>query len=121
VKAGFDVVPAQVVGEATNGQTPSSLEEAAALAARTRIEGAVLYVEIRRWESNGGTEPTAVIAGVVATLVDASSGQVLWTADRPPRPVRTPGVISLGDAYAVAAHTLMVEMLAPLTPGRSGS
>jgi hypothetical protein len=52
----------------------------------------------------------------VATLIDASSGRVLWSADHPPRPVRTPGVINLGDAYWLAAHKLMTDMLAPLTP-----
>ncbi|HVO27367.1 MAG TPA: hypothetical protein VMW56_27450 [Candidatus Margulisiibacteriota bacterium] len=120
-KAGFDVAAAPVTGEATNAQIPSSTDEAAAIAARRHMEGAVLYIEIRRWESSGGTEPTAVIAWIVATLIDAPNGQVLWTAEHPPRPVQTPGVISLGEAYAVAAHTLMAEMLAPLRPGRSAS
>jgi hypothetical protein len=115
-QTGFDMVTPQVVDGATKGHSSSSPEEAAKLAARQHLEGAVLYIEIRRWEPNGGSEPTFVIAWVVATLVDASTGRVLWTADHAPRPVQTAGVISLGDAYRVAAHTLMTQMLAPLTP-----
>lgn len=115
-QSGFDMVAPQIVDEATKSHTPSSLEGAAKLATRQHVDGAVLYIEIRRWEPNGGSEPTFVIAWVVATLVDASTGRVLWTADHAPRPVQTPGVISLGDAYRLAAHTLMTQMLAPLAP-----
>jgi len=111
VQRGFDVVAA-----ATDGQAPSDPADAARLAARNRSEGAALYIEIRRWEPNVGTEPTYVIASVALTLVEASTGRVLWSVDHPSRPVQTPGVINLGDAYSVAAHALMTEMLAPLTP-----
>ena len=116
VQHGFDVVDSQVVNAATNSETPSSAQEAATLAARNHIEGAVLYIEIRRWEPNVGTEPTFIIASVVATLVEPATGRILWTADHPSRPVQTPGIINLGAAYSVAAHTLMTEMLAPLVP-----
>ena len=115
VRHGFDVVPAQVVNAATVGQTPPSAEQAAAVAARHQIGGAVLYIDIRRWEADAGFHPTFIIASVTLTLVDVSSGRVLWTANHSSRPVQTPGVVVLGDAYSVAAHTLRAEMLAPLS------
>jgi len=120
VQQGFDVLDPQAVSVASDGQTPASAEEAAALAARSHIEGAVLYIEIRRWEPNVGTEPTFIIASVAATLVEPATGRVLWSGDHPSRPVQTPGIINLGDAYSVAAHTLMKEMLAPLVPEHPG-
>jgi len=116
VQRGFDVVDPQIVSTATNGQVPASAQDAAALAARNHIEGAVLYIEIRRWEPNVGTEPTFIIASVLLTLIEPATGRALWTADHPSRPVQTLGVINLGTAYSVAAHTLMTEMLAPLVP-----
>ena len=115
---GFEVMAPQVVEAVTNSQIPESAEDAAALAARHHIEDAVLYIEIRRWESNGGTEPTFIIAAVSATLIEPRSGRILWTSEHPSQPVPTPGIISLGSAYAVAAHTLMTKLLAPLAPER---
>lgn len=115
-RRGFDITPPQVVDAATAGQTLPSAEQAATVAARHQLEGAVLYIDIRRWEPDVPFHPAFVIASVALTLVDASSGRVLWTADHPSRPVPTPGVANLGDAYSVAAHRLMAEMLAPLAP-----
>jgi hypothetical protein len=115
---GFEVVAAQVVDAATNGQIPGSAEAAAGLAARNHVDGTVLYIEIRRWEPNVGAQPTFVIASVTATLIEPATGRVLWTGEHPSRPVQTPGIINLGDAYAVAAHLLMTELLAPLVPQR---
>jgi hypothetical protein len=120
-KSGFEVVAPAVVDAATAGQTPASAEAAAGMAAHNEIGGAVLYIEIRRWEPDVPFHPSFVIASVAMTLIDPSSGRVLWSADHPSRPVQTPGVINLGDAYAVAAQTLMTEMLAPLTPERPAS
>jgi hypothetical protein len=117
---GFEVVAQQVVDGATNGQTPASAQEAATLASRSHIDGAVLYIEIRRWEPNVGTEPTFIIASVAATLIEPATGRVLWIGEHPSRPVQTPGIINLGDAYAVAAHTLMTGLLAPLAPPPPG-
>jgi hypothetical protein len=117
---GFDIVAPEIVDAATAGQTPANAEQAATLAARHQIEGAVLYIDIRRWEPDAGFHPTFIIASVALTLVDVTSGRVLWSADHPSRPVPTPGVVVLGEAYSIAAHTLITEMLAPLVPKRSG-
>jgi hypothetical protein len=113
---GFAVVAPQTVAAAANGQTPASAADAAALARRSGIAAAVLYIEIRRWEPNVGTEPTFIIASVGATLIDPANGHVLWTGEHPSRPVQTPGIVNLGDAYAVAARTLTAQLLAPLAP-----
>jgi hypothetical protein len=113
---GFEVVAPQLVDAATSGKTPASARDAAALAVRAGIEAAVLYIEIRRFEPNAGTEPTFIIASIAATLIEPATGHVLWTGEHPSRPVQTPGIINLGDAYAVAARTVMRELLAPLAP-----
>ncbi len=118
VQRGFEVVAPQVVDAAVNGQVPASAADAAALAARNHIEGAVLYIEIHRWESSGGTEPAFIIASITAMLIEPGTGRVLWTGVHPSQPVPTPGIINLGDAYAVAAHTVIIELLAPLVPER---
>jgi len=118
---GFEVVVPPVLDASSSAPVPANAQEAATLAARNHLEGAVLYIEIRRWEANVGTEPTFIIAAVNATLIEATTGHVLWTGEHPPRPVQTPGIINLGDAYAVAAHTLMAELLAPLAPTPPGT
>ena len=110
---GVTVLPTPV-DTAGGGRTPSSAQDAAALAVAEHVDGLAVYIEIRRWEADGPYHPTFVIASVTVALVDPSSGRVVWSANHASRPVPTPGVISLGDAYAVAAHTLMKEMLAPL-------
>jgi len=120
-RSGFDIVPPDVVDRATSGHATSSAQEAAAVAARQQLDGAVLFIDIRRWEADASYHPTFVIASVSATLVDPPTGRVLWTADRPSRPVQTPGVITVGDAYALAARVVMEELLAGLGPVRPAS
>lgn len=120
VQRGFDVVAPELVTAATT-EAPSSAENAASVAMRNHIDGAVLYIEIRRWEPDVPYKPTGIIVAVAVTLIDPVTGHVLWTADHPLRPVQTPGVINLGDAYSVAARTVMTELLAPLSPQRFGS
>ena len=113
VARGVTILPAPL--DPVRGvRTPSSAQDAATLAAGQRLDGLACYIEIRRWEADASYHPTFVIASVMVALVDPSTGQVVWSANHPSRPVPTPGVVSLGDAYAVAAHTLMMEMLAPL-------
>lgn len=118
---GINMTPRELVDAATAVQPPSSVQDAAAAAARNHFEGTVMYIEIKRWEADVPYHPTFVIASVTVTLVDPSTGRVIWTADHPSRPVPTPGIISLGDAYSVAAHTLVTEMLAPLVAERAAS
>jgi hypothetical protein len=120
-RRGFEVVRPQLVDAATAGQSIVSVAEAAQAATRAGLDAAVLFIEIRRWEPDVPLRPEFVIASVAVTLVEPSSGRVLWRADHPSRPVPTPGVINVGEAYSVAAHKLMIELLTPLMPVRPAS
>ncbi len=97
---------------------PDSIEAAAALAKRQHIEGDVLYIELRRWEADAPFHPTSVIAALSATVIDAGSGEVVWKGEWPLRPLPTPGAVSEGDAYAIAARAVIDELLAPLRSQR---
>jgi hypothetical protein len=121
MRRGFEVVEPELVNAAMMAHSPSSAEDAASLAAHAHIQGAVLYIEIRRWEPDVAYKPTGIIVSLSVSLLDTATGRVLWTANHPLRPVQTPGVINLGNAYSVAARTLMRDMLAPLLPKRTDS
>ncbi|HEX7407318.1 MAG TPA: hypothetical protein VF515_06655 [Candidatus Binatia bacterium] len=113
-RRGFTVVSPELVDAMTGDHPPTSAQDAAAVAARNQLEAAVLYIDVRRWEVDVPVHPTFVIASVEVALVDPTNGNVLWTMDHPSRPVATPGVVNLGDAYAIAARTLIQQMLAAL-------
>jgi hypothetical protein len=114
-RRGFSVVPPELVDAIASGHAPASAQDAAAVAARNKLDATVLYTEIRRWEVDAPIHPTFVIASVAVTLI-RPDGHVLWTLDHPSRPVATPGVISLADAYTIAAQRVVEEMLSPLGP-----
>jgi hypothetical protein len=116
-RRGFTVVPPALLDAMTGDHAPAAAQDAAAGAARNKLDAAVLYIEIRRWEVDVPVHPTFVIASVAVTLIDPD-GRVLWTLDHPSRPVATPGVVNLGDAYTIAAQRLMEEMLSALRPER---
>jgi len=120
-RRGFAVAPPELVARAITGTSISNPQDAASAAARAHLDGAVLYMEIRRWEADASYHPGFVIAAVGATLIDPSTGRVLWSVDRPSRPVQTPGVVSLGDAYAIAARVVIEELLAGLAPKPASS
>ncbi|MFI5393983.1 MAG: hypothetical protein ACHQ9S_00495 [Candidatus Binatia bacterium] len=113
-RRGFTVVSPELVDAMTGDHAPTSAQDAAAVAARNQLDAAVLYIEVRRWEVDVPVHPTFVIASVEVALVDPMNGNVLWRMDHPSRPVATPGVVNLGDAYAIAARTLIQQMLAAL-------
>ncbi len=115
---GYAIVPPETVDTALGGQRPHSAADAAALAARHHIDASILYLEIRRWEPNGHFNPDFVIVSVTATLIAPSTGDVLWTVDRPSRPIPTPGIVALGQADIIAAAKVAEEMLAGLGPVR---
>ena len=117
-RRGFDVVPAETVEHATGGRAPGSAAAAGELARHGALPGAALYLEVRRWDADAPTHPAFVLAGVAASLVDPSSGRVLWSTDRPVGPVPTPGEVALGPAYVTAARKVMEELLRPLGPER---
>ena len=115
---GFTVVPADVVARATDNRTPASAEAAADIAKRAHLDGAVLFIDLRRWDPDPPSEPRVVIVNLVVTLVDPSSGRTLWTNSWPTRPVRTVGEVTLGSADIAAARTVIEAVLAPLVPAR---
>jgi hypothetical protein len=115
-RRGYMLVPAETVDTALGGVRPDSAPAAAMLASRQHIDASVLYIEIRNWEPNGPFTPDFVIVSIVATLIDPPTGRVLWTADHPSRPVPTPGVVVLGEAYVIAAAKVIAEMFAGLGP-----
>ena len=117
-RRGFTVVPPEEVESATHGRAPGSSEAAAEIAARAKLAGLALWVDVRRWEPDAPTHPAFVVVGITASLVDPASGRVVWRAERPTSPVATPGEVALGPAYVTAARKVMEELLAPLGPVR---
>ena len=115
---GFTVVSADEVERATQGRAPGSLEAAAEIAARAKLAGLALFLDIRRWEPDAPTQPSFVLVGVTASFVDPATGRVVWSVERPTSPVATPGEVALGPAYVTAARKVMEELLAPLGPVR---
>jgi hypothetical protein len=115
-RRGFTVVAADEVESATQGRAPGSAQAAAEIAARAKLAGLALYIEIRRWEPDAPTHPAFVLVALSTSLVDPASGRTVWTSDRSTGPVPTPGEVALGAAYVTAARKVMEEMLAPLGP-----
>jgi hypothetical protein len=115
---GFTVVPADVVARATDYRAPASAAAAAEMAKGARLDGAALFIDLRRWEPDPPTEPRVVIANLVVALVEPASGRTLWTNRWPTRPVRTAGEVTLGAADIAAARTVMGAVLEPLVPSR---
>src|SRR5262249_39078390 len=115
---GFTVVPADVVARAPDSRPPSSAAAAADFAKRAHLEGAALFIDLRRWNPDPPTEPRVVIVDLMVSLVDPSSGRTLWTNHWSTRPVRTVGEATLGAADIVAARAVMEALLARLVPER---
>jgi hypothetical protein len=108
---GFRVVPTPLVEAAIGDRSLNSVEEAAALAAQGQLEGQVLYIEIKQWESDPPLGPLRVFVSVNASLIDTASGRIVWTTHRPLQPVPTPGAINQSTAYMIAAHQVTKELL----------
>jgi len=113
---GFDVTNWQTIDGALKGRVPTSPDSAAALATLIGRRELVLYLEIRRWEADAPMHTAFVIVGLSASLVDPSSGRVVWQQERRAAPVATPGEIRVESAYVTAARKVMAETLAPLRP-----
>jgi hypothetical protein len=112
LRRGIDVVPPDVVETVTGGRAPGSPAVAAEIARNGKLDAAVLYVEVRRWDPDAGTHPAFVIVALEAALVDPATGEVVWEVHRPARPVATPGAVTLGSAYADAARKVIEELFA---------
>lgn len=113
-RRGFRLMTPEAVTTAIGNQTPSSPEEAADLAARGKLEGSVLYIEIRRWEADmSPLHPRRIIVALEARLIDTATGHTVWTAQHPLRPVPTPGAITRWVAYTIAARKVTEALFAP--------
>jgi hypothetical protein len=53
-----------------------------------------------------------VIVGLEATLIDIASRRTVWHRRSPTHPIPTPGAITQGVAYEIAARAAVTEMLA---------
>lgn len=115
---GFRVTPRESIAAATEGRTPRSPEAAAEIASRAKLEGLVLYLELRHWEPDAPVHTAFVIVGLSASLVDPATGKIVWQTDRRSAPVATPGEVTIENAYETAARKVVAEILAPL--GASG-
>ena len=115
-RRGIKVMAPEVVTAAIGNQTPRSPEEAAAWVAGGKLEGSALYIEIRRWEADmSPLHPRRIIVALEARLLDAATGQTVWTAQRPLHPVPTPGAVVRWMAYTIAAHKVAEELFASTT------
>jgi hypothetical protein len=114
---GFTVIVPQMVAAAIGGQTPTSPQDAAALAARGQLTGSALYLEIRQWEpADSSLRPWRVLVALDASVIDVATGRVVWTAHLPLRPVQTSGAVTRADAYTLAAHEVARELFAAWSP-----
>ena len=118
---GFTVVPPTVVEAAIGDRAPRSTEEAAELAAQDKLKGAILYIEITRWESDMPIRPSRILVSLDASLIDAASGRLMWTTHQPLHPVPTPGAINQSTAYMIAARQVTEELLSSWGAKRSTS
>lgn len=112
VRRGFSVVAPEAVQAATATRQPGSPEAAVEIARKGRLDDSILYTEITRWEPDGGTHPSFVIVAARATLLDPSTGAVLWEQKRPAAPIATTGAVTPGSASAIAAEKVAGELLA---------
>jgi hypothetical protein len=114
---GFDVVAPSVVKLATGDHTPTSPQMAAQIVAQAKLDAAVLYIEVRRWEatpSERGMKADGVIVALDVVLVDPQTGALLWQVHRPSRPVPLYGVVLTGQANVFVAETVMQEVFTRL-------
>jgi len=115
-ESGFEVADDRTVETALQGRTPESPDSAAELASQGGLKSLLLYLEIRRWEPDAPIHTRFVIVGLQASLIDPSTGKVVWQEERRAAPVPTPGEIMVQSAYVTAARKVIEEMLAPLQP-----
>jgi hypothetical protein len=110
-KRGFAVLPPDVVRKATEDRGATTPEAAVGLARNGHLAGPLLVVAIDRWEAHGGTHADFVIVGLEVWLVDPGTGTVLWHAHRRANPIATPGAVTLGSAYQIAAEKAAEELV----------
>jgi hypothetical protein len=122
---GLAVLLPEAVEAAIGTHPPGSPEEAADMAVHGKLEGNLLYIEIKRWEPGdmSTVRPKEILIALEASLIEGTSGRVVWITHWPLRPVPTPGAINSSGADLIAAHTVVEQLLASWTivrpPGSS--
>jgi len=74
-----------------------------------------------RYVLEGSVQRNQNSVRVNAQLIDATTGEKIWSATHQPYPISTAGAVVVGDAYVIAAHAAIRDLLAPLAPGRAPS
>jgi hypothetical protein len=114
---GFDVVAPGLVQAATKNRPPTSAQSAAQIMREAHLDAPALFIDVRRWQpAMSGMKTDAVIVALDITIVDPSSGAVLWEARRPSRPVPLYGAMLTGQANMFAAEAVMRELLESVEP-----
>jgi hypothetical protein len=104
---GFSVVSPEHVEKVIGTHPPGSPQEAAELAAQGQLSGSLLYIDILRWEPDLRIRPERILVALQVSLIDAATGQVIWTDHHALHPVPTRGAINLWNAYLIAAHDVV--------------
>lgn len=117
-RRGFTAASADAIEAAVGKFFPGSPQEAAELIARSNLADTALWIEITRWEPDMMFHPKVVLVALEASLIDAATGNIVWTMHRSLRPTPTPGAVSLWAAYMIAAREVVEELLSPWGPER---
>ncbi len=118
---GFTVASAYAVEAAVGKFFPGSPQEAAELIARSKLADTALWIEITRWEPDMMLHPKVVLVALEASLIEAATGNIVWSMHRSLRPTPTPGAVSLWVAYMIAAREVVEELLSPWGPEQPAS
>jgi len=110
---GLVVLSPEAVEAAIGTHPPGSPEEAANMAVHSKLEGNFLYIEIKRWEPGdlSTVRPKEILVALEASLIEGTSGRVVWITHWPLRPVPTPGAINSSGADLIATHTVVEQLL----------
>jgi hypothetical protein len=117
---GFGVADPAAVTATVGKAPPANLEEAIAVAVRGKLAPAAVFIVLRRWEPDIGPANNFVDVAFEMWLIEAPSGDVIWTYRRPLQPVPTQGMPNVGEAYVAAARRLAGDMVAAWRPDGAG-
>lgn len=101
------------VGEPPAAQARSVAE--AAEAARELPEGALLYLDVRRWDADV-PQLEFIAVGIDAALVEGPSGRVIWQWTWDGRLVPTRGAPTVGAADETAARAVVAALIEEWRP-----
>ena len=84
------------------------------MAAQGKLEGSVLYIEIRRWDAEmSPLHPQRIMVALEAQLLEPAAGRTVWTAQRPLHPVPTTRSGHPLATYTIAARKVAEELFTP--------